>query len=84
MPAKTLAPYPRDNVPVIRRRNRSDTAAFFEVSPNTLDSWVRKGCPVMSRGGRGVAHEFDLLAVICWRAGVTLPCPHCGRTASIK
>lgn len=38
--------------------NRGDVAAFFGVTPPTVDGWVRAGCPV-KKGQRGVASEFN-------------------------
>lgn len=33
----------------------------------TLDAWIRRGCPYVERGGRGVSWVFDLLDVARWR-----------------
>ena len=33
--------------------NRAEVAALLEVSLPTVDAWVRKGCPVVERGGKG-------------------------------
>lgn len=38
--------------------NRGEVAAFFGVTPPTVDGWVRAGCPV-KKGQRGVASEFN-------------------------
>lgn len=42
-------------------------AGWFEVSLPTVEAWVRKGCPVVQRGSRGVPWVFDLLDVAKWR-----------------
>lgn len=55
--------------PSIRKANRGEVAQFFDVNPTTVDSWVRKGCPVVQAGSRGVAAVFDLRAVAEWHFG---------------
>ena len=50
-----------------RKANRAETAEFFGVNLTTVDQWVRKDCPVVQRGSRGIAWEFDLLQVAEWR-----------------
>ncbi len=47
--------------------NRAEMAGVFAVSLPTVDRWVSKGCPVVSRGGKGKEWSFDLAAVIAWR-----------------
>jgi len=47
--------------------NRTELAAFFEKSLPTIDSWVRKGCPVLQRGGRGREWLFNPADVAEWR-----------------
>ena len=47
--------------------NRTDTAAAMNISMTTLDNWVRRGCPVISRDGRGRNAKFSLVAVRQWR-----------------
>lgn len=46
--------------------NRSQLAAFFGVSMPTVDGWVRNGCPVIQRGGRGVEWQFGTGDVARW------------------
>lgn len=46
--------------------NRETLAMLLAIDPRTLDGWVRRGCPIRSRGGRGRAHEFESGAVIEW------------------
>lgn len=47
--------------------NMADLAQAFRVSTNTIQSWVRQGCPVHKRGGHGRPYEFDIADVIEWR-----------------
>lgn len=46
---------------------RAGLAEVFGVALPTVDGWVRQGCPVLKRGGRGVQWEFDVAAVTTWR-----------------
>lgn len=50
-----------------RKANKSETAAWFEVHVNTVDSWIRAGCPYLEKGGANARWSFDLLAVAEWR-----------------
>ena len=50
-----------------RSVNRAGLASVFAVSLPTIDAWVRKGCPVVERGGTGREWQFDTAAVIEWR-----------------
>jgi phage terminase Nu1 subunit (DNA packaging protein) len=47
--------------------NRSELAEFFGVVVNTVDSWVRAGCPVVQKGSRGVPASFNTGDVARWR-----------------
>jgi len=47
--------------------NRSQTADFFGVAMTTIDDWVRRGCPVVERGGRGRPWKFNTAGVHGWR-----------------
>lgn len=47
--------------------SRAKLAEFTGKSLPTIDSWVRQGCPVVKRGGRGKEWEFDTAAVNDWR-----------------
>lgn len=51
----------------LRRANKAEAAEFFDVSIPAVDSWLRRGCPVVSRGSRTQPWVFDLLAVAEWR-----------------
>ena len=54
-------------IPPCRLVNKAAMAVFFEVSPQALDGWIRRGCPAIERGTVGKSWTFDLLAVIRWR-----------------
>lgn len=47
--------------------NRAELADLFGVSLPTIDSWVRKGCPVVERGGRGREWQFHVSEIFNWR-----------------
>lgn len=47
--------------------NRSELAELFGVVVNTVDSWVRAGCPVVQKGSRGVPAAFNTGDVARWR-----------------
>lgn len=47
--------------------SRSKLAEMQDVSLPTVDKWVRDGCPVVKRGGRGKEWQFDNAAVTNWR-----------------
>lgn len=47
--------------------SRTELAEFFGVSGPTVDHWVRTGCPYISKGGKGVAWQFNTADVIAWR-----------------
>ena len=48
--------------------NRRQLAKHFKVSLQTTDDWVRRGCPVISNGAKGVESRFSLGDVEAWRA----------------
>lgn len=50
-----------------RHVNRSQLAEETGKSLPTIDNWVRKGCPVVKKGGRGQQWLFDPAAVNDWR-----------------
>lgn len=54
-------------VPQSRRANKMEVAEFFGVSLPTIDAWIRRGCPNVQKGSRGVSWVFDLLQVAEWR-----------------
>ena len=53
----------------LRHRNRGEIAVMFGVSPQSVDAWIRRGCPVVERGGRGKPAVMDVIAVAEWRFG---------------
>ena len=46
--------------------NRKQLADAMGVTPPTIDRWVRDGCPVKARPGRGKPMEFSLPDVVAW------------------
>lgn len=50
--------------------NRAELSEFFGIAMTTVDNWVRAGCPVVKRGGRGVAWVFNSADVAAWREGL--------------
>lgn len=49
--------------------NRTELAAYFDVSVNTIDAWMRAGLPVFEEGGNGKAYTFMLSECCQWRQG---------------
>lgn len=47
--------------------NRTEMAHHLGVAMPTLDDWVRRGCPVVQRGGRGRAWQFNSADLRTWR-----------------
>ena len=47
--------------------NRTTLADIFGVATNTIDAWVRAGCPVIQRGQRGKEWAFNTAQVRTWR-----------------
>lgn len=47
--------------------NRTELAEFFGIAMPTVDDWIRRGCPVVERGGRGRAWKFNTAEVATWR-----------------
>lgn len=47
--------------------NRQELAEINGVSLPTIDDWVRRKCPVVQRGGRGRAWQFNTADVRSWR-----------------
>lgn len=48
--------------------NKRELAHFFGVSPQAVDGWLPRGCPVLKRGGPLVGYQFDTAAVVEWRS----------------
>lgn len=51
----------------IRYVNKSQVADYFGVNYMTVDNWVRRGCPYVTKGGTKTNWVFDLKAVSNWR-----------------
>lgn len=49
-----------------RTVNKTELCDLFGVTAPTVDTWVRTGCPIESRGGRGVPSEFNTADVSKW------------------
>ena len=55
-----------------RIANKAGTAKFFDVTPKTIDAWIRDGMPVIQRGPRGKSWQIDLLEAARWRFATRL------------
>ncbi len=51
-----------------KKVNRSELAGLYGVSLPTVDSWVRRGMPYVTKGARGKEWTFDTAAVAEWHA----------------
>jgi phage terminase Nu1 subunit (DNA packaging protein) len=49
--------------------DKTALSIWFDVTPPTIDLWIRQGMPVKARGGRGKSWEFDNLECAKWRFG---------------
>jgi phage terminase Nu1 subunit (DNA packaging protein) len=58
-------------IPLARIANKFEVAEIFDAHIGTVDAWVRRGCPVISRGSRGLFWKFNILDVAKWRFGAT-------------
>lgn len=47
--------------------NRAELAAFHGASLDTIDGWIKAGCPAEERGSQGRSYRFNSAAVIAWR-----------------
>jgi hypothetical protein len=63
--------------------NKSQLAHAMGVSPETISSWVRRGCSVKRMGHNGEAYQFDLPAVVKWRVGDLLERSHAGQGVTL-
>ncbi len=52
-----------------RSANKSQAAEWFGVSLATIDNWIRRECPVTTRGNKGQAWSFDLRELAQWYYG---------------
>lgn len=64
-----LAAVTAEHIPSERIGNKADLANWFGVALTTVDQWLRRGCPYITRGERGRQWQFDFLAVCKWRFG---------------
>jgi phage terminase Nu1 subunit (DNA packaging protein) len=57
------------SIPIQQRLlcNKAELAEAFGVSVAAVDAWLRRGCPYVQRGNRGVSWVFNLLEVAEWR-----------------
>lgn len=46
--------------------NRAKLAEVMGVAAPTVDGWIRRGCPVVQRGGRGAEWQFATAEVVRW------------------
>jgi phage terminase Nu1 subunit (DNA packaging protein) len=53
----------------LRTANKSQAAAWFDVSLATIDAWIRRGAPCVERGAKGSAWVFDLRDLARWYFG---------------
>jgi hypothetical protein len=58
-----------ERIPPVRIKNKAEVAEFFCISVPTLDTWIRKGCPCIQPGSRGISWQFDLLEIARWKYG---------------
>jgi terminase small subunit / prophage DNA-packing protein len=58
-------------VPDRRKANKAEVAEWFGVSVPTVDAWIRRGCPHLQRGNRGLSWIFDIKAVAEWYYGAS-------------
>ncbi len=47
--------------------NKARVATITGKVVVTIDTWLRKGCPFVQKGGKGKEWLFDTAAVIAWR-----------------
>ena len=47
--------------------NRIKLAEIFGVAADTVTAWVKRGCPAIQRGAKGVEWQFNTADVISWR-----------------
>ena len=57
------------SIPISERLicNKAELAEAFGVSVAAVDAWLRRGCPHVQRGARGLAWKFNLISVAEWR-----------------
>ena len=56
-----------NHIPESRIANKAELAEFFGVTLPAIEGWVRKGCPYLLKGQKGIGWQFDLLQVAEWK-----------------
>ena len=46
--------------------DKTELADIAGVSTNTIDDWVRRGCPVLQKGSNGVPYQIDSGDALWW------------------
>ena len=49
--------------------SKQQVAEIFGAAPSTIESWVRKGCPRISKGAPGRQAQYDTVEVYRWLIG---------------
>lgn len=62
-----MPPIPAPKLSKLRAANKAEVAEFFGVSLAAVDAWIRRGCPAVQTGSKGIPWLFDLLEVATWR-----------------
>lgn len=57
----------------VRRATKAVAAEVCGVSLPTIEAWVRRGAPVISRGGDGKPWVIDCIELLRWRYTVDAP-----------
>lgn len=47
--------------------SKTELAEFFGVSATSVEHWIRVGCPIVQRGGKGKAWIFSTADIYDWR-----------------
>ncbi len=47
---------------------RTELSHCLGVAKTTVDAWVKRGCPVRSKNGKGVPSQYDTGEVFAWYA----------------
>jgi phage terminase Nu1 subunit (DNA packaging protein) len=45
---------------------KREIAQIFGVAESTVNEWIRRGCPVLDRGGKGIAWQINTAEVSEW------------------
>ena len=49
--------------------NRTQVADIFGVAKTTVDTWRKRGCPIIEANGKGRPSKYDTVAVHKWLLG---------------